>query len=117
MLAVDRIAAAHERVRQVKAELTSPAAGLPCIQCRYFEIVCTHPAAGKITVSPISGKAKATYPDAEKVRAEDGACGPEGALFDARSVPGQIAIAVLLSRPGLWGLFIAGALLIDWLTG
>lgn len=117
MRAVDRIAAAHERVRQVKAELTSPAADLPCIQCRYFEIVCTHPAAGEIKVSPISGKAKATYLAAEKARAEDGVCGPEGALFDARSAPGQIVVAFLSSRTGLWGLFIAGAILIDWLAG
>jgi hypothetical protein len=51
--------------------------------------------------------------DAEKARAEDGACGPEGALFDARSLPGQIFIAFLTSRPGKWILFLGGVIVLD----
>lgn len=110
---MDRLSAARQRVSRVRAELHSPARDFPCIQCRYFEIVCTHPAAIGLKVSPVSGKAKADYPDAEKVRAEDGACGPEGALFDARSVPGQMIASVLNSSAGRWSLFLGAAILLD----
>lgn len=88
---------------------------MPCIQCRYFELVCTHPAAIDLNVSPISGKASANYPDAAKVRAEDGVCGPEGALFDSRSVPGHVIAAVINSTIGRWSLFIGGAIMLDML--
>jgi hypothetical protein len=112
---VDRVAAARERVRAIRAELGSPAANLPCIQCRYFEIVCTHPAAIGLKVSPVSGQAKADYPAADKVRAEDGVCGPEGALFDARSPVGLAAVAVLTSKLGPWLIFLGLAILLDGL--
>ena len=112
---MDRLAAAQDRVRKVEAELRSPARELPCVQCRYFELVCTHPAASEISVSPISGATKATHFDAAKVRADDGACGPEGALFDARSVPGQLVIGFLSTSIGRWGVFIALAVLADML--
>ena len=112
---MDRVAAARERVDQIRAELRSPARDFPCIQCRYFEIVCTHPAATQISVSPVSGDASATYPDAAKVRAEDGACGPEGALFDSRALPGLIAVSVIKSVWGRWGLFLGSAIVLDLL--
>jgi hypothetical protein len=102
-------------VSQVKADLRSPARELPCINCRYFELNCTHPAAGEINVSPVSGKISAVYHDAEKARAEDGACGPEGALFDARSLPGQLAIGFLTSTVGKWTMFFAVAFAADML--
>jgi hypothetical protein len=112
---VDRVAAAQRRVQAVRAELYSPAAAKPCIQCRYFEIVCTHPAAIGLKVSPVSGKAKADYPAAEKVRAEDGACGPEGALFDSRSPGGLAAVYVLTSKLGPWLIFLGLMILLDGL--
>ena len=99
---MDRIEAAKGRVRQVRADLQSPAAQFPCINCRYFEIHCTHPAASEIRVSPITGKTKVVHRDAEKIRAEDGPCGPEGALFDSRSVPGLLFMSVVTSKWFPW---------------
>jgi hypothetical protein len=110
---VDRVAAARERVQAIKAELSSPAADLPCIQCRYFEVVCTHPAASELRVSPISGKPKIKHFAAEKARAEDGACGPEGALFDSRSLPGLVVVSVLTSKWAMGGLLFVGAIVAD----
>jgi hypothetical protein len=110
---VDRLSEARERVDQVRAKLHSPARALPCIQCRYFELVCTHPAAIDLNVSPVSGKTSANYPDAAKVRAESGICGPEGALFDARSVPGQVVAHVINSTAGRWALFFVAAAVLD----
>lgn len=110
---VDRVAAARERVREVRAELNHPARDFPCVQCRYFEIHCTHPAVSKVSVSPITGGTSAKYPLAEDVRAEDGACGPEGALFDARSVPGQLVVSFLMSGVGRWALLIGSLIAID----
>ena len=112
---MDRVAAARDRVRSIQAALHSPARDLPCVNCRYFEIVCTHPAASEIGVSPVSGRAKATYFDADKVRAEDGACGPEGALFDARSLPALFVVSVLTSKFGPWLLFFGAAIGLDML--
>jgi hypothetical protein len=110
---VDRVSVAQARVREVRAKLHSPERDLPCIRCRYFELVCTHPAVSRITVDPVTGAVKSDPLDAAKARADDGACGPEGALFDARSVPGQIAVAVLSTTLGRWGLFIAAAIALD----
>jgi hypothetical protein len=110
---VDRISAARARLHAAKAELRSPAAELPCIQCRYFEIVCTHPAASEVAVSPITGKAKMTHLDAVKVRAEDGACGPDGELFDSRSPVGLAVVSVLSSSLGRWSLFAAAMVALD----
>jgi hypothetical protein len=110
---VDRVVAAKDRVRAIRAELDSPATKLPCIRCRYFELVCTHPAAIGLKVSPVSGRTKADYPAADKVRAEDGACGPEGALFDARSPVGLAVVYVLASKLGPWLIFLGAAVLLD----
>ena len=81
---MDRVETAKGRVRQIQAELRSPAAELPCIQCRYYELACTHPAVGEIKVNPVTGKPRVVHASAEEARAETGACGPEGALFDSR---------------------------------
>jgi hypothetical protein len=99
---VDRIAAARERVQSVKAELHSPAVHLPCIKCRYYELVCTHPAVIEVRANPETGKVKAANVDVAKARAEDGACGPEGALFDARSPLGLTAVSLLSTPLGRW---------------
>lgn len=112
---MDRLSTARERVSHVRAELHSPARTLPCVQCRYFELVCTHPAAIGLKVSPVSGRAKADYPAADKVRAEDGACGPEGALFDSRSPGGLAVVSVLTSRLGPWLIFLGLMILLDGL--
>jgi hypothetical protein len=111
---VDRIAAARERVEMVKAELRSPAVVLPCIKCRYYELVCTHPAVSEIKANPETGKVKAEPAFARDARSEEGACGPEGALFDARSIPGQVIVEVLSSSPGRW---IIGTALVILLCG
>ena len=100
---MDRIDAAKGRVEALKAELSSPAAVFPCIQCRYFEIHCTHPAASEITMNPVTGKPRVKHFDPEKMRAPDGPCGPEGALFDSRSLPGLIVVNALTSK---WTWFV-----------
>jgi hypothetical protein len=110
---VDRIDAAKGRVQALKAELRSPAAEFPCMNCRYFEIHCTHPAASQISVSPVTGKPKLKHFDAEKMRAEDGPCGPEGALFDSRSVPGLLFVSVLTSKWTWWAALFAAAAGVD----
>ena len=101
-MSVDRLDAARGRVRNVRAELRSPAAEFPCINCRYYELACTHPAVSKISVSPISGKAKVVHLSGEEARSETGACGPEGALFDSRSPVGLAVVSVLSTSLGRW---------------
>lgn len=83
---------------------------IACIHCRHFELACTHPAVTEVKVSPISGNTKIIPVDAEVARAESGICGPEAALFDPRSVPGQIAVAVITSRSGQITLVLAALL-------
>jgi hypothetical protein len=110
---VDRIAAARERVQSVKAELHSPAVHLPCIKCRYYELVCTHPAVIEVRANPETGKVKAVNIDAAKARAEDGACGPEGALFDSRSLLGLAAVEIFTKRWSWWVVAFTAAILSD----
>lgn len=99
---MDRIAAARSRVETVKAEIDSPARRLPCIQCRYYELVCTHPAVGRFKINPETGKGKLIPEFAEVARSEAGACGPEGALFDSRSAPAVAIISVLAHPLARW---------------
>jgi hypothetical protein len=116
-MAVDRLSAARDRVRSVKAELASPAAAFPCINCRYYELACTHPATSRIKVSPVSGKPKVVYVSGEEARAESGDCGPEGALFDPRSLPALMLVSVLSTSLGRWSAGIAALLGCAWLFG
>jgi hypothetical protein len=53
--------------------------------------------------------------DADKARADDGPCGPEGALFDARSPVAQAVIGFATSTPGKWLLFFGAAIGLDML--
>jgi hypothetical protein len=99
---VDRVSLARERVRMVKAELRSPAVELPCIKCRYYELVCTHPAVAEIKANPETGKVKMIPEFAKDARAEGGPCGPEGALFDPRSLPAQALVSMLSTGSGRW---------------
>ena len=110
---MDRFSAARERVEVVKSELLSGYP--PCIECRYFEIHCTHPAASEYKLSPITGKAKAKHFDAEKIRAEDGVCGPEGALFDSRSLPGVLFMQAMTSKWTWWAAAFVAAVGLDQL--
>jgi hypothetical protein len=101
----------------VKAELRSPAVVLPCIKCRYYELVCTHPAVSEIKANPETGKVKAEPAFARDARSEEGACGPEGALFDARSIPGRVVVEVLSTSIGRWTTAIAVIAGCAWLFG
>jgi hypothetical protein len=116
-MSVDRLDAARGRVRNVRAELRSPAAEFPCINCRYYELACTHPAVSKISVSPISGKAKVVHLSGEEARSETGACGPEGALFDSRSLPGLIVVSALSHPVGRWVLGFTALILFAGIFG
>jgi hypothetical protein len=110
---VDRIAAARARVQEVRAELRSPAVELPCIKCRHYELVCTHPAVAEIKANPETGKVSSKPMMADKARAETGACGPEGALFDARSPFGLAVVTAFSTKWGWWASFIGLAIIAD----
>jgi hypothetical protein len=112
---VDRIAAARARVQEVKAELRSPAVELPCIKCRYYELVCTHPAVAAVKANPETGTVKVQPEFAKDARSESGVCGPEGALFDARSPVGLAVVSVLSTSVGRWAVFIGLMVLGDWM--
>lgn len=114
---MDRIAAARERVQSVKAELHSPAVHLPCIKCRYYELVCTHPAVIEVRANPETGKVKAKPAFAKDARSENGACGPEGALFDARSAPALMLVSVLSYPSGRWIVGLSVVILFSWFFG
>ena len=107
---MDRIVAAKGRVRSVRAELEGPARHFPCVSCRYYELACTHPAISKISVDPESGLTKAVPVDAKEARSEEGMCGPEGALFDSRSLPGLIVSQMLMTNTGRWTLGVGAFL-------
>lgn len=64
-------------------------------------MVCNHPAVAEVRVDPVTGTAKLepTISPAD-ARAEDGPCGPEGLLFDTRSVPATVLVALLSSDGG-----------------
>ena len=109
---MDRIEAARERVRVVKAELRSPAVEFPCLNCRYYKFACTHPAVAEIVVNPETGKTKSRAADPKVARSEDGACGPEGALFDARTAPGLVLAYIFSSKWRIWAALIIADLLV-----
>jgi hypothetical protein len=110
---VDRVSAARARARIVQAELRSPKVELPCVKCRYWELVCTHPAVVEVSVNPVTGNARTKAANPEDARSETGACGPEGALFDSRSLPGLIVVSALAMPAWRWGLFIGAAVVLD----
>jgi hypothetical protein len=45
---------------------------------------------------------------AEDARSENGACGPEGALFDPRSAPGLVLASMIMSPLGRFALIVGG---------
>jgi hypothetical protein len=98
---LDRISAARERVQSVRSEVLT-VTEFPCIQCRHYSLACTHPAISKIRPDPVSGSVKSDHADAAEARAEGGLCGPEGALFEHRSLPGSVAVYMLSTTAGRW---------------
>ena len=114
---MDRLGAARDRVRMVEQELHGPAVTLPCIKCRYYELVCTHPAVVQIKANPETGKVKLKPVFAEDARSEAGACGPEGALFDGRSLPAALLVEVLANPSGRWILGSAVVILLCGIFG
>jgi hypothetical protein len=109
--------AARGRVRQVRAELRSPAVEFPCLKCRHYELVCTHPAVIGVNADPEMGTVKIEKVFAKDARSEDGACGPEGVLFDPRSMPGMMLVSMLTSPVGRWALGISGFVAACYLFG
>lgn len=102
---MDRVITARERVQRVKSDLRGPAILFPCINCRYYQFACTHPAVAEVVVDPETGATKSHAADPKIARSEDGACGPEGALFDSRSVPGLAVAYVFSSKRRVQALF------------
>ena len=98
--------AARERVQKIGADIRGPAVVFPCINCRYYKFGCTHPAVSEISVNPETGKTKLRAANPKLARSEDGPCGPEGALFDSRSVPGLAFAYVFSSKWRIWAFFI-----------
>lgn len=108
---VDRVSTARQRLERAKAELTSPAVDMPCVQCRYFTLSCSHPAVMEIRADPVTGvvSSRSTMTAAE-ARAESGPCGPEGALFDSRSLPASVLVSMLSTSAGRWVIGLGGTL-------
>jgi hypothetical protein len=113
---LDRISVARERVQSVRSEVLT-VTEFPCIQCRHYSLACTHPAISKIRPDPVSGSVKSEHADAAEARGEGGLCGPEGALFEHRSLPGSVAVYMLSSAPGRWIIGFALFLLVAGLLG
>lgn len=109
---MDRLVAARERVQKVKADLRGPQITHPCINCRYYEFACTHPAVSTITVNPETGKAKSKAADPIVARSEGGPCGPEGALFDPRSAIGLAVAHIFSSKWRIWAVLWAAVILL-----
>lgn len=105
---MDRVEAARGRLIELKAELGSPARHYPCIQCRHWEMACTHPAVALISINAETGSVKTQAVLARDARAPDGLCGPEGALFDQRSLPATIIISILSTAGGRWAVGLIG---------
>jgi hypothetical protein len=51
------------------------------------------------------------------IRSEGGLCGPEGALFESRSLPASVLVYLACSSPGRWIVGFALFLLIVGLLG
>jgi hypothetical protein len=80
---VDRIAAAQDRMWKLRRELSVE---IPCVGCRHLRWGnCRHPAVQAYESDPVSGQITAIPLPAKMARAEDGPCGPEGALFDPQA--------------------------------
>jgi hypothetical protein len=114
---MDRVEAARGRLIELKAELASPAVTSPCVQCRHYAVVCTHPAVAKITINPETGAVSSSGVDARNARANDGLCGPEGALWEARSLPAATMIAMLQTTTGKMVAIVSFGLVVSWLGG
>lgn len=99
---MDRVEAARGRLNELKAELQSPAVHAPCVQCRHYSLVCTNPAVAKITVSPETGVISSKGIDAREARSESGPCGPEGVLWEERSLPAAVLVGMLQTTAGRW---------------
>ena len=96
---MDRVSAAKDRLRSSVFQMEELCSN-PCYQCRFYEMACTHPAAADVRPDPVSGDVKIRAISAETARSPSGACGPEGALFEERSLPGQLAIWLLATTKG-----------------
>lgn len=110
---MDRVAAAKARLRSVTLAAEEAGAN-PCLHCAHFELACSHPAVAAIRADPVTGTVRTVAVDAALARAENGACGPEGALFEERSLPGKAAIWLFATTGGrivLGGAFLGGLLL------
>jgi hypothetical protein len=111
---LDRISVARERVQLARSEVLT-VTEFPCIQCRHYSLACTHPAVSKAKPDPVSGGVRFEHADAVEARAENGPCGPEGALFEHRSLPGSVAVYFLSTASGRWilgiGALVTGAYL------
>lgn len=110
---MDRVAAAKARIRSAVLEAEEAGAN-PCLHCAHYELACQHPAVAEVRADPVTGTVKLRSVDAAIARGVDGACGPEGALFEERSLPGKMAIWLFATTPGrvvLGGAFLGGLLL------
>jgi hypothetical protein len=114
---MDRVDAARGRLLELKAELRSPAVTHPCVQCRHFAVVCTHPAIAKITVSPETGSVSSSGVDARVARSEEGLCGPEGVLWEERSLPAAVLVGMLQTSAGRWIMGLGGVIAVVALFG
>lgn len=110
---MDRVAAARARLRSVTLA-AEEAGAFPCLHCAHYELACSHPAVAVIHSDPVTGTVRTVAVDAALARAEGGACGPEGALFEERSLPGRVAIWLFATTGGrvlLGGAFLSLVLL------
>lgn len=96
-----RLAAGREKA------LKAAEAGSPCVQCAYFVAtgrLCGHPASVRQTFDPVEGHiVEEVHSPALRERADDGVCGPEALLFEAR----RYALARKMARHTLLILWIA----------
>lgn len=94
-MAVDRVAAAQERLESVKSlAMVAREAGPPCSDCRYHRLLgyCGNPAYAETVFKPELGDYSQRFETSiATARADHGLCGPEALLFEYRS-PVMVAI-------------------------
>jgi hypothetical protein len=94
-LAVDRVSAARDRVRSVKAELSSPAVEVSVHPVPVLR-AGLHPSGSQQDRGQSGQRHSQGHScSGEEARSETGACGPEGALFDSRSAPALVVVNFL----------------------
>jgi hypothetical protein len=78
--------------------------------------MCSNPVYAVQDFNPATGQySERCETTVAEARADNGLCGPEALLFEPRTTFQRTVIAAVTSKPGLWTMFILGAVVLDGL--